>query len=65
MTERKRGRPSGDGEPTKKKDFRFPVRLLDALKAVADEDGMTDSEWLFALIKSDTRIQRKMHCEAK
>src|SRR2546429_642566 len=42
--QRKRGRTPGQTEPTKKKDFRFPVRLLEALKAVADEDGMSDTE---------------------
>jgi ATP-dependent DNA helicase PIF1 len=53
---RKRG-PKGE---TKKKDFRFPVRLLEALKAAADEDGMSDTEFLMSLLKSDKRIQKKL-----
>lgn len=59
-TPRKRGRTPGQSEPTKKKDFRFPVRLLEALKQVADEDGMSDTELVMSLIKSDKRIQRKL-----
>jgi DNA helicase-2/ATP-dependent DNA helicase PcrA len=57
---RKRGRTPGQTEPTKKKDFRFPVRLLEALKAVADEDGMSDTELIVSMLKSDKRIQRKL-----
>jgi hypothetical protein len=56
----KRG-PKGE---TKKKDFRFPVRLLEALKAAADEDGMSDTEFLMSLLKSDKRIQKKLFEDA-
>ena len=56
----KRGRKPSQGEPTKKKDFRFPVRLLEALKAAADEDGMSDTEFLMSLLKGDKRIQNKL-----
>lgn len=56
---RRRGRTSG--EPTKKKDFRLPVNLLEALKAVADESGMNDTALIIELLKSDPRIQQKLH----
>jgi ATP-dependent DNA helicase PIF1 len=55
---RKRGPKSG--EPTQKRDFRFPVRLLEALKAASEEDGQTMTEFLMSLLKSDKRIQNKL-----
>ncbi|MGI9059750.1 MAG: hypothetical protein ACR2H5_14350 [Ktedonobacteraceae bacterium] len=54
------GRTSGADGPTKKKDFRFPVRLLAALKAVADDEQATDTQIIIELLKSDPRIVRKL-----
>lgn len=47
-------------EPTKKKDFRLPLNLLEALKAVADETGQSDTSLIIELLKSDPRIQQKL-----
>jgi len=56
----KSGRASGVDGPTKKKDFRFPLRLLDALKAVSDDEHATDTQIIIELLKADPRIQRKL-----
>ncbi len=58
---RRRGRPSGQTSPTKKKDFRFPESLLAALKAVAEETGATDTQVIIELLRADSRIQQKLN----
>jgi superfamily I DNA/RNA helicase len=57
------GRTPGADGPTKKKDFRFPIRLLEALKAVADEEGSSDTQIIVELLKGDPRIQRKLYAD--
>lgn len=47
-------------EPRHKKDFRLPVELLEALKSVADEEGVSDTDVIVQLLKSDPRIQQKL-----
>ena len=47
-------------EPRKRKDFRLPVDLLHALKAVADEEGTSDTEIIVNLLRGDSRIQQKL-----
>lgn len=54
------GRTPGVDGPTKKKDFRFPIRLLEALKSVADESGNSDTQIIVELLKGDPRIQQKL-----
>lgn len=58
------GRTPGADGPTKKKDFRFPIRLLEALKAVADESGSSDTQIIVELLKGDARIQQKLSADA-
>ena len=60
---RRRGRPAGNGESTHKKDFRLPVALLEALKAVADDCKTTDTQLIIELLKNDPRIQQKLSQE--